>query len=314
MSHVGKLDADAVFGTDAAGKTKALSLGEGMSQSAGVLSAKVTWNTAFDIDMTTAVSCSYTTDGTATIADLNWELWNSTNIISVGIQPGVGLVFALGTASSEYPGYFTNITSPVLRLPITGVIPNWDFTQELRLWTQYELTGAVANYQGFRIGIGNNDFGTGDASSRPKLVYEDSRYYNSSYSGIVNAIDKTKWGNSSPFGEHQVITSNNYGIDVQHISGSMIHLRQQQQCDWYHFSMTPGETFDDASKRMVWTGQFMGYYTSQNASSIKPSDVIASSGMTERPDMIAILLAPINYGSQTAGHNVTIRRLRLDYR
>lgn len=309
MSHIGKLNNNAVLGSDANGNVKSLALGNGLSQSGNTITANVTWNTAFDIDMTTAVSCSYTSDGTASIAGLNWDLWNSTNLVSVGIEPGVGMVIALGTNSSAYPGYGSTITSPVLRLPITGVIPGWDFTQELRLWTQYELTGAVANYQGFRIGIGNNDFGTGNSTNKPTLIYQDSRYY---YNGISNFPDKTLNGNAGSGNWNLNLSSYDYGIDSAYISGSMIHLRQQQQCDWYHFSMAPGETFNEASERMVWTAQGNGWYITGQMVGIKPNS--GNSGMASGSHQMAILLAPVNYGTQAAGHTTTIRRLRLDYR
>jgi len=309
MSHIGKLNNNAVLGSDANGNVKSLALGNGLSQTGNTITANVTWNTAFDIDMTTAVSCSYTSDGTASIAGLNWDLWNSTNLVSVGIEPGVGMVVALGTAESSYPGYGAAITAPVLRLPITGVIPGWDFTQELRLWTQYELTGAVANYQGLRVGIGNNDFGTGNSTNKPTLIFQDSRYY---YNGVSNFIDKTLNGNATPGSWNLSLGAFDYGINVANISGSMIHLRQQQQCDWYHFSMSPGETFNEASQRMVWTAQGIGWYVTGQMAGIKPNN--GNSGMAISSDQMAILLAPINYAAQSAGHTVTIRRLRLDYR
>ena len=309
MSHIGKLNNNAVLGSDANGNVKSLALGNGLSQTGNTITANVTWNTAFDIDMTTAVSCSYTSDGTASIAGLNWDLWNSTNLVSVGIEPGVGMVVALGTAESSYPGYGAAITAPVLRLPITGVIPGWDYTQELRLWTQYELTGAVANYQGLRVGIGNNDFGTGNSTNKPTLIFQDSRYY---YNGVSNFIDKTLNGNATPGSWNLSLGAFDYGINVANISGSMIHLRQQQQCDWYHFSMSPGETFNEASQRMVWTAQGIGWYVTGQMAGIKPNN--GNSGMAISSDQMAILLAPINYAAQSAGHTVTIRRLRLDYR
>ena len=311
MSYIGKLENDSILGADENGNVKSLSLGGGLTQAQGSLTAQVDWNTAFDIDMTTAVTCSYTSDGVASMAGLNWDLWNSTNLVSVGIQPGVGMVIGLGTAQSNYPGHGVDISAPVLRLPITGVIPGWDFTQELRLWTQYELTGVVANYQGFRIGIGNNDFGTGDATNRPKLIFQDSRFYLDGT--ITNYPDKTNYGNSSSGGWYVNFAATSVGISNSQISGSMIHLRQQQQCDWYHFSMAPGETFADAAERMVWTCQGFGYLNSIGyLYGIKPNH--GTTGMASGSNQMAILLAPINYAAQAAGHTVTIRRLRLDYR
>ena len=309
MSYTGKLASNSVLAVDSSGKTKTLPLGGGVEQSNGTLSAKVTWNTAFDIDMTTAVSCSYTTDGTASIAGLDWELWNSTNLVSVGIEPGVGMVIAHGTGNSVFPGYLSNITSPVLRLPIVDVIPGWDYTKELRLWAQYELTGAVANYQGFRIGIGNNTFGTGNEYAKPTIVFEDGRYFDTS--SLLQSPNKALNGDASQWAAYNM-RSNDHGINNSYISGNMIHLRQQQQCDWYHFSMAPGETFDDAAKRMVWSMQGFGYYVINGMASIAAYH--GSSGIASGTTQMAILVAPITYGVQSAGHTVTIRRLRLDYR
>ena len=77
MSYIGKLENDSILGADENGSIRSLSLGGGLTQTQGSLTAQVDWNTAFDIDMTTAVTCSYTSDGVASMAGLNWDLWNS---------------------------------------------------------------------------------------------------------------------------------------------------------------------------------------------------------------------------------------------
>jgi hypothetical protein len=311
MSYIGKLGNNSVLGNDASGRQQSLSLGNGLAQSNGTLSADVAWNTAFDIDMTTAVSCSYTSDGTASIAGLNWDLWNSTNLVSVGVEPGVGMVVAHGTAASAFPGYGSPITAPLLSLPIKQVIPNWDFTQELRLWAVHELTGCVANYQGVRIGIGNNNFDRGNSSNRPSIIFESSRYFETSKQ--KQFVDKTLFGNAAPFGGYLDLSSADFGINNDYISGSMIHLRQQSQCDWYHFSLAPTESWGTVEDKLVWTGQVAGWYAATSGvQGVKTNS--ASSGITSGSNDMAIFLAPINYVSQTAGHSVTIRRLRLDYR
>lgn len=315
MSYIGKLGNNSVLGKDSNGKQTSLGVGNGLSSSGGSLSANVTWNVAFDIDMTTAVTSSYLSgsDGTVSIAGLNWDLWNSANLVSVGIEAGVGLVMSCSTAESSFPGYGAAITAPLLTLPIKDVIPDWDFTQEIRLWVVHELTGCVANYQGMRFGIGNNNFDRSNSANRPSIVFESSRYFSSTKE--KHYIEKVLFGNATPFGGYVDFTAYgyDYGINSDYVSGSVIHLRQQQECDWYNFSCTPTEGWDTIGDKLVWTGQISGWYSS-NGYVTNPTVNNSYSGIASGSYDMAIMLASINYGVQTAGHSVTIRRLRLDYR
>jgi hypothetical protein len=122
-------------------------------------SAASNWVTAMDIDLTAEATQTLTTDGNYTIGGLTWTKAQSTNdLVAMKITNGTGLVIQPKATSNNYNG--TTRSAPYIYIPVTSIIPGYDWTYSIRLWiyisadtgftaSQAQATGvALDNMQG----------------------------------------------------------------------------------------------------------------------------------------------------------------------
>ena len=129
-----------------------------------LLTASNDWTTIFDIDCTTQSAVSFTANSlNNSLFGFSWITENMANADSIGIVPGVGLVFDPNGNSSDQ--FTSTNTAPSLILPIVRAFP--DYRQEdyeLRLWAICEVTGSDANFEVTRGGFARYPFTNGNTA------------------------------------------------------------------------------------------------------------------------------------------------------
>lgn len=111
----------------------------------------VNWVTTLDLDFTVQSSQTLGSDAAFTVGGLSWTKMNSANdATAMAVTNGAGLVITPNSTSNISS---STMTAPLLRIPMTTIIPNFTMMTPFRIWAWVSASNEAANFDEATFGI-----------------------------------------------------------------------------------------------------------------------------------------------------------------
>jgi collagen type I alpha len=247
--------------------------------------ATTTWTTALDIDFTAQTTQNFTTDGNYTIGSQTWTKGNSANEATHAVLTnGTGIVFKPSSSTDYSSG--SGRTLPYLWMQLSQVIPNIDWSTQLRLYIYVSTDNTAANYDNEVFGFDDNNGSTSSGTVTFRGQNSGQHIFSRQFIQGSYEVD---------FG--QSITLSSYNVII-------VDLTSPSLLGVHTSGMTPSGTFNN-------TAGFASYstasaFTQQNSN-------IANQPKIQAASALGVIIGAIRANSGTS-LSVTFARLRIDYR
>jgi hypothetical protein len=179
------------------------------------------WTTEYEVDFTTLTSVSASGNGNFIVDGKTWTIENYANADVIQVLSGTGLQIDPNATASDYYPTVAARSAPLLWIPVTSLIPDYDISQDsLRLWVEMTTTGGDQNYELAMIAFSRLPF-----TSSAQLSFLWMRGYAAGPSHISRCF-RTSATHEGPNIAAQNesaegIVLSQGGLDAQYISGMM---------------------------------------------------------------------------------------------
>lgn len=256
------------------------------------------WQTAVDLDFTAQTTQSLATDGNYTIGGVTWTKQNSaTDATPMAVTNGTGLVIKpTGSTDIQGPTY----TAPLLWAPLSSLLPAAaDWTTGLRLWLSL---GAACN---FSANFDSVVYGISTASDLVQYHVKYGYTPTSTGLGIVwswtyNGVNEQ--GGSYLAAARDAMTALAFGTNFT-LCQQFDKVACREMTDFYGAGLAAGAAFPNLNTMLA--GQSYFYNSA--------SDVVTLSKLGATFANLGVFVGALR-GASSTNLNVTVQRLRLDYR